>query len=122
MRCQVNIWTFFLSKGGFLIISRQKTWIIGSGRVFTGRLYFQSPISELYEAVQILHYQSALNFNGLDAIPLEISDFLDSQESVCVLSPATLNESEGYKDTLEIPVKVLEVLDAPDMITPCCLN
>jgi hypothetical protein len=113
------------SNGGLLMIaadSRIENWIVGSGGVFTARLRFQSPISELNEALQTLHYQSSLNFNGLDVITLRVSDLIDSQESDCVVSHSTLNESEGHEDVLEIPVKVIGVADAPDMVIPDLLE
>jgi hypothetical protein len=69
-----------------------------------------------------LHYQSSLNFNGLDVITLRVSDLIDSQESDCVVSHSTLNESEGHEDVLEIIVKVIGVADAPDMVIPDLLE
>lgn len=115
----------FTSNGGLLIIaedSRIENWIFGSRGVFSNRLHFQSPVDEANEALHTLHYQSALNFNGPDAIHLRVSDLVDSQSTVCGLSHPTFNVSEEHEDYLVIPVEVLGVADAPVMVIPDLLE
>jgi len=120
----------FTSNGGLLLVAEDspiENWIAGYKGSFFQRLHFQSFVQEANEALRTLHYQSAPDFNGVDAIHVRVSDLIDTEAVCCnegdaMRSCSSAEMPDEHADFLTIPVEVVGVADAPVMLIPDLLE